>query len=174
MTRIEESISIIDGATQQVRNLSFDLRPAMLDDLGLAATLRWYADRQAQRGGFSVHLALEASGVDFPAELSIACFRVAQEALTNVLRHAKAQHVWVELRRRDGEIELAIRDDGIGFDPDNVRDRAGRGESFGLLGIKERVELLGGQTEVKSQTGQGTSIRVWLPLAIRPIEPKLE
>ena len=89
--RIEESIQIVDQATQQVRNLSLDLRPSMLDDLGLVATMRWYADRQAQRAGFTVHFTVESSGARLPAELAIACFRVAQEALTNVARHARAR-----------------------------------------------------------------------------------
>ncbi len=87
--RIEESIQIVDQATQQVRNLSLDLRPSMLDDLGLVSTVRWYADRQAQRAGFAVHFAVEFSAGRLPAELTIACFRVAQEALTNVARHAR-------------------------------------------------------------------------------------
>ena len=88
--RIEESIEIVDRATQQVRNLSLDLRPSMLDDLGLPATLRWFADRLAQRAGFAVRLAIEPADFQPPAELAVACFRVAQEALTNVVRHASA------------------------------------------------------------------------------------
>ena len=102
--RIEESIHIVDQATQQVRNLSLDLRPSMLDDLGLVATLRWYADRQAQRAGFAVHFAVESSGARLPAELTIACFRVVQEALTNVVRHARARQCLGRIaagRRRD-------------------------------------------------------------------------
>ena len=83
--RIEESIQIVDQATQQVRNLSLDLRPSMLDDLGLVATLRWYVDRQAQRAGLAVHFAAESSAASLPTELTTACFRVAQEALTNVV-----------------------------------------------------------------------------------------
>ena len=98
-----------------------------------------------------------------PAELAIACFRVVQEALTNVVRHARARHVWVELRQGDDEVDLAIRDDGVGFDPETARRGAARGESFGLLGIQERVELLGGRADIQSQPGQGTSIRVWFP-----------
>ncbi len=165
---IEDSIQIVDRATQQVRNLSLDLRPSMLDDLGLAATLRWYADRQAQRAGFAVRLATESSGAPLPAELVIACFRVVQEALTNVVRHAQARHVAIELRQREPEIDLAIRDDGTGFDLDTARRRAGRGESAGLQGIQERVELLGGRSEIRSRPGHGTQIRVWLPVANPP------
>jgi len=166
--RIEESIQIVDQATQQVRNLSFDLRPSMLDDLGLVATLRWYADRQAQRAGFAVHFAVESSGARLPAELAIACFRVMQEALTNVMRHARARHVWVELRQGDDEVDLVIRDDGVGFDSESAHGRAARGESFGLPGIQERVELLGGRADIQSQPDHGTTIRVWFPMASPP------
>jgi len=168
VSRIEESIHIVDQATQQVRNLSLDLRPSMLDDLGLVATLRWYADRQAQRAGIAVHFTAESSGDRLPAELTIACFRVVQESLTNVMRHARAQRVWVEFRQGDDEIELAVRDDGVGFDPETTRRSAARGESFGLVAIQERVELLGGRADIRSQPGHGTSIRVWFPMRSPP------
>ena len=167
-SRIEETIRIIDEATQQVRDLSLELRPSMLDDLGLAATLRWYADRQAQRAGFAVTTTVESNGARVPVELSMACFRVMQEALTNVARHAKAQRVWVEFRQDDDSIELIIRDDGVSFDLESVRRRAVRGESFGLLGILERVELLGGTATVQSRPGEGTSIRVRFPMSAMP------
>ena len=160
---LEESIHIVDRATQQVRNLSLDLRPSMIDDLGLVATLRWYADRQAQRAGFAVHVAVESSAARLPAELTIACYRVAQEALNNVARHARARHVWIELRQSDDEVELAIRDDGVGFDSETASGRAARGESFGLLGIQERVELLGGQADIRSQPGLGTTMPRLVP-----------
>jgi PAS domain S-box-containing protein len=166
--RLEESIHIVDQATQQVRNLSLDLRPSMLDDLGLAATVRWYADRQAQRAGFALHLALESPAARLPAELTIACFRVAQEALTNVARHAHARHVSIELRQCDHEVDLVIRDDGVGFDPEAASGGAARGDSFGLLGIQERVELLGGRADIRSRTGQGTTIRAWFPIPSPP------
>ena len=166
--RLEESIKIVDEATQQVRNLSLDLRPSMLDDLGLAATLRWLVDRQVQRTGLVAHFAVESSGAPLPPDVAIAGFRAAQEALTNVVRHARARHVWVELRQGEEEVDLAIRDDGVGFDPEAARGRAARGESFGLVGMQERVELLDGRVEIRSQPGQGTSIRVRLPLTPSP------
>ncbi len=162
---IADSISIVDQAMQQVRNLSLDLRPSILDDLGLVATLRWYADRQAQRAGFSVHFTVEWAAPRLSAELTSACFRVMQEALTNVARHARARQVWVELRQDDDEVALSIRDDGIGFDPSTVRDSAATGERVGLLGIQERAALLGGRTEIHSHPGDGTMIQAWFPMA---------
>ncbi len=163
--RIEESLSIVDQAIQQVRNLSLDLRPSMLDDLGLVATLRWYADRQAQRAGFAASLNVESSTHRPPAEQATACFRVVQEALTNVVRHARARNVWIELRQGDETLDLAVRDDGDGFDAEAARQSAARGESFGLPAIQERVELLGGRFEIESQRKKGTSIRASFPIA---------
>jgi signal transduction histidine kinase len=128
------------------------------------ATLRWYADRQAQRSGFKVQFAVNYSGVRVPAQMTTACFRVAQEALTNVVRYAKAQSVMIELRQSDEGVDLVIRDDGVGFDAETARGRAARGESFGLLGIQERAALLGGRADIQSQPGLGTSVRVWFPL----------
>lgn len=164
-SRLEESINLVEHAIQQVRNLSLDLRPSMLDDLGLISTLRWYADRQAQRAGFVLHFTAESAGDRLPADLEIACYRVVQEALTNVVRHAHANEVWVEFTARDEEIEIAVRDDGCGFDLPSVLSNASRGASFGVLGMKERVALLHGQFKIKSEPGRGTSIRVFLPLS---------
>ena len=163
--RIEESIQIINQAVQQVRSLSLDLRPSMLDDLGLAATLRWLVDRQTQRSGLAPHFSVESSGAPLPADIATACFRVAQEALTNVTRHAQAKEVWVELKQDEEQVRLLVRDDGVGFDPDAAPARRRRGESIGLLAIQERVELLGGRAEVESQPGHGTSIRIRFPLS---------
>jgi PAS domain S-box-containing protein len=166
--RIDESIQIVDQVTHQVRNLSLDLRPSMIDDLGLAATIRWFADRQARRTGFAVHLDVALSGNPFAPGVQIACFRVVQEALTNVSRHAQAKNVGIKLREDANEIELVIADDGIGFNQSLVRKRASRGESFGLLGIRERVELLGGRAEIRSEPGHGTTIRALFPIASPP------
>jgi PAS domain S-box-containing protein len=166
--RVEESIHTVVQATEQVRDLSLDLRPTMLDDLGLIATLRWYADRQAQRTGIAVHLTAESLEVRLPSELTTGCFRVVQEALTNVVRHARAQNVWIEFRQGDDDVELVIRDDGVGFDTETVRHRAARSESVGLFGIQERVKFLHGRTDIRSQPGQGTTIRAWFPIASPP------
>jgi PAS domain S-box-containing protein len=166
--RLEESIGIVDLAIQQVRNLSLDLRPAMLDDLGLVSTLRWYADRQAQRAGFTLHFAGTSSGAHLPAVVVTACYRVAQEAVSNVVRHAHARHVWLDYREHEEEVRLLIRDDGAGFDPAAIRRRVAHGESFGMLGMQERVELLGGRIDIASRPGQGTRIRIRIPVASPP------
>jgi len=161
---LEENISIIERTLQQVRNLSLDLRPSLLDDLGLVPALRWYTSRQAERTGFTAVLAADSLEAHLPPDVETVCFRVVQEALTNVARHAQAQHVLVELRQRDAELELTIRDDGVGFDVRSALERASHGASLGLRGMEERVTLVGGQMEIESVPSHGTEIRARFPL----------
>ena len=168
---LEESIVTIDRTLRQVRNLSLDLRPSMLDDLGLIAALRWLIDRQAQRAGLIAEFIVDPLETKLEPELETVCFRTVQEALTNVVRHARAKHVHVELRKSKTELKLIIRDDGIGFDVSAAQRRALRGESFGLLSMQERVQLAGGQFEIKSKPKHGTTIRAHFPLT-SPLSPK--
>ena len=156
--RLADSIGLLDHAIQQVRTLSVDLRPSLLDDLGLVAALEWYVDRQAQRVGFVGRFVAEPHELRLNPTVETTCFRIVQEALTNVARHAKAQHVWVELRQHEEEVRLTIRDDGAGFDVRAAHDRAVHGGSFGLLGMRERAELAGGVLTIQSTPTQGTEI----------------
>lgn len=162
---LAESIGIVDQALQQVRNLSLDLRPSMLDDLGLVAALRWYVDRQARLAGFVGTFSADLQTSRLPPDLETVCFRVTQEALTNVVRHAHAQHVRVVLQQRDDTLHLTIQDDGVGFDVRAAQARAVRGTSTGLLGMRERVLFAGGQIEMSSTPQQGTVIRMRFPLS---------
>jgi signal transduction histidine kinase len=100
-----------------------------------------------------------------PAGLAIACFRVVQEALTNVVRHARAGYVWIELSRSEYALALVVRDDGVGFDVSKTLAQGTHEGHLGLLGMRERVEILGGSLVVDSKPGQGTRINVWLPLS---------
>lgn len=157
--RLQESLNLIDEALKQVRDLALDLRPSMLDDFGLVSTLEWYIDRQAQRAGLTARFASNLSEARLLATLETTCFRVTQIALTNVVRHAGARQVWVELRRRETELELIVRDDGIGFDVQAALKRTSAGATLGLLSMQERVRLAGGELEIKSAPGEGTEIR---------------
>ena len=159
-----ETISLVDGAIARMRDLAHDLRPPMLDELGLAASLRWYVEREARRAGLEFHFAIAPPELRPPPGVETTCFRVAQEAFTNVIRHAQARRVDVELRVEGGELELVVHDDGRGFDVGGARRRATRGKSQGLLSMQERVALAGGKLEIDSALGQGTAVRARLPL----------
>lgn len=161
---LEESTSIVEVALQQVRSLSLDLRPSLLDDLGLMAALRWYVDRQSQRGGIIGEFLASPLERKLLPNLETTCFRIVQEALTNVVRHAQAQRVTVELRQQDAQLHLVINDDGIGFNVEAARERATHGGSLGLLGMEERALLVGSQFNIESVDGCGTKIHVCFPL----------
>ena len=161
---LDDCIGLVDGAIRQVRHLSLDLRPPMLDDLGLVATLRWYVDRQAQRAGYRARFISDAAEIRLDPAIATAAFRVAQEALTNVARHAKARRVRVSVRRRDGSLRLVVRDDGVGFDTGAALRHGARGSGLGLLGMRERAALLGGRIDVRSLPGRGTRVLLTIPL----------
>jgi signal transduction histidine kinase len=164
--RFQRGMAAIDGAIKQVRALSLDLRPSLLDDLGLVPTLRWYLDRQGQEAGIESHFSVGPMRERFPSEIEIACFRVAQESITNVLRHARARRVWVDLREQRSRLQLLVRDDGCGFDPVAARERAARGTSMGLSSMEERVSLTRGGLSISSEAGGGTEIQAWFPLEL--------
>jgi signal transduction histidine kinase len=164
---LKDSVDVVEHALQQVRNLSLDLRPSLLDDLGLVATLRWYVDRQAQRGSFAAQLVTDPLEIHLPPELETTCFRVVQEALTNIMRHSHAQNVCVELHQREAELVLRVCDDGVGFDVQAALENATGGGSLGLLGIQERIWQVGGQIAIQSALGGGTDIQARLPLSAR-------
>jgi signal transduction histidine kinase len=159
---LDESMALVQRAGAQMRSLALELRPTMLETGGLGATLRWLAEQHQQRTGTITEVVGHLG--DLPSNLAIACFRVVQEALTNAVRHARAQHVWIELEQSDALLELVVRDDGVGFDVTRTLDRSARGPNLGLLGMRERMEILGGRLEIDSQAGRGTRIHVSLPL----------
>jgi PAS domain S-box-containing protein len=161
---LEDSIAVVDEAIRQVRDLSLDLRPSLLDDLGLVPALRWYVDRQAQRSGLNLQLIAKPLETSPPPEVETACFRVVQDALTNAMHHAHAQRVRIELQQKEAELHVVVQDDGIGFDVAQQRARATRGESMGLLSMEERAALLGGRLEIISAHARGTTVHACFPL----------
>ena len=127
--------------------------------------MRWLADQQAQRARLRVTFTANVERLEIGPSVRIACFRIAQEAITNAIRHASAETVALELRHEADRLCLSVRDDGVGFDPSVVHEQAGQGASIGLLSMKERVSLLGGELEVNSAPERGTEIRAWFPTA---------
>jgi PAS domain S-box-containing protein len=163
---IDSALEITRGVIAQVRELSLDLRPSLLDDLGLAAAIRWSLDRHEQRLGWTTELRGDLGDTRVPGAIETACFRVAQEALTNVAKHAGARTVSVDVRYDDGELVLVVRDDGQGFDVDEERTKAAAGNSIGLLGMEERVTSAGGRFAVESERSRGTTVRARFPIPV--------
>ncbi len=163
--RFDESIAVVDEALGRVRDLSIELRPSLLDDLGLSAALRWYVDRYAQRTGIIAEVLNDfEEDSRLPRELETACFRIAQEALTNVARHAQAGSVSVQLERSWDRMLLTVMDDGVGFDLDSMRKNALAASALGLRGMEERALAVGGHIEIDSGSGRGTRVRASFPL----------
>ena len=163
-SRLTESLQVVERTLEQVKDISLNLRPSMLDDLGLESTLRWYTHRHTALTGVKCQLRIETLEHRLAPVVETGCFRVAQEALTNIARHAHAHTVGVDLRAEDGRLHLRVRDDGVGFAAGALRERAVQGESLGLLSMEERAVLAGGGIEINSTPGQGTEIHAWFPL----------
>lgn len=161
---IAESINIVDRTLQQVRTMALDLRPSLLDDLGLVPTLRWHLDRQAQRSSLAIRFSGDHPQGRLPGEIETTCFRVVQEALNNVIRHARATTVTVDLSLVAGRIELSIRDDGEGFNVSGIRNSSLAAGCLGLLGMEERVHLVGGEMEIHSAASAGTEVVARIPV----------
>lgn len=153
----------LDGVLNHVRSLSFDLRPALLEDLGLEAAIRWHVRRQSERGDFIPELAVGPIPRSLPAEVGVACFRIVQEALANVVRHADASRVRIQIELQDGALTIDLRDDGIGFDVGATEASCATDRGTGLMILRERAILLGGTLSVRSEPGGGTHVRAVLP-----------
>ncbi len=164
--KLTDSIAIVDELAAQVRNLSRFLRPPQLDALGLLPALSSYVENRVRPNGLTVSLNCDPLFARLQPEVETNCFRIVQEALTNVLRHANATMVSIELRRFENQMVINVKDDGVGFDVDEVRARTSRGECVGLFGMEERAELFGGQVKFFSGDNDGTRIEICLPLLL--------
>ena len=162
--RIVDTIGLVDRMIGHVRALSLDLRPPMLDELGLSAALRGYLEAVTRRSGIQIQLSEEVPiASDLPQEIAITAFRVVQEAITNVIRHAGAATATVRIRCQPGLLSISVRDNGRGFNVPETLDRAARGAHLGLLGLTERVRGLGGSVTIDSSPGHGAKLRIRIP-----------
>jgi len=170
--RLHDITNLSRETLQQIRGLSLSLRPAMLDELGLISTMRWFVERFTVRSEIPIDLQI-SDGVDerFGTEIETALFRVLQEALTNVARHADATIVSVRLVRTADAHRLSIEDDGVGFDPAELNKNRDGDFRLGLLGMRERVASIGGALTLESEVGVGTRLEIDVPLASDPIQP---
>jgi PAS domain S-box-containing protein len=164
LAAMRESTTMVEELINQVRNLSIELRPSVLDDFGLTAALDWYVNWLSAKAGFKVIFHTDFTDERFSPLLELTCFRITQEALTNAARHSNTKNVYVDLEMLSGELHLTVRDDGKGFDVDKTHEQALKGKSFGLLGMHERATLAGGCLKLTSQPGKGTVVHAFFPL----------
>lgn len=158
-------IPVIQEGIEDCRRIQQDLRPSMLDDLGLLATLPWLCRRfEAIYSHIRTELTIRIEEGDIPSALKIVVYRVAQEAMNNVAKHSKADHVRLSLWKMDRKMELAIQDNGQGFNLKNVISQESTKKGFGLSNMEERTQLSGGSFAIESAKGQGTIIRASWPL----------
>jgi signal transduction histidine kinase len=165
--KLARASSTLDEGVQIKRRIIEDLRPTLLDNLGLAAALSWHVNQACERGGLACQLALPEEELDLPSPVSIALFRVVQEGITNVLRYAKARKVWLSLEHTDAGVSLVLRDDGVGISPQALSHRL----SHGIVGMRQRIASLGGSFRIGRVTGGGTAIEVFVPLPGREPSP---
>ena len=162
--RLEALRATTSAAIEDVRRLIADLRPSVLDDLGLIQALGWYVENYLEKAGIETVAATSGSDVDVPAHLETALFRVLQEAITNIIKHSQAQNVSIRLDFAESTISGEVRDDGVGFDFEEVQGEELALRGVGLLGMEERINLLGGSFEVSSRPGEGTVVTFQVPL----------
>jgi PAS domain S-box-containing protein len=159
--RIRETAAILDRLLGLVRQISLNLRPSMLDDLGLVPALRSLVDEQGRRASIQIRFSAKDIPENLDPETRITFFRIAQEAMTNAVRHANATQINVDLGRKNGNLRLRVRDNGRGFDAESTQAQT---VGLGLLGIKERAALVGGRARIMSSPGKGTTVDATLPL----------
>jgi signal transduction histidine kinase len=162
---IAELGSLIGELGRVVNRLAFELRPVALDELGLHRAVDHYLEEWAERADLQVDTEIALKGRELPAAVETTLFRVLQEAVTNVLRHANATHVGVILEATNDAVRLIVEDDGKGFPPGNGESRSAAGARLGLIGMRERLALLNGELDVESAPGQGTTLFMSIPLA---------
>jgi PAS domain S-box-containing protein len=163
LARLKESIQLINDGVKAVRAICSGLRPGVLDDLGLAAAIEWQASEFASRNGVQCKVTVPPVDLHLDGDRATATFRIFQECLTNVIRHAQAKSVRVDLYQEEESILLIVEDDGIGFSESGFSNAFG---SLGLLGMKERAQFCGGDVQISSSPGNGTTVTVRVPVDI--------
>jgi signal transduction histidine kinase len=157
---VRRTATLVDETVEEIRRAVGTLGPAVIEDVGLVEAVVRLCDDVGEHTGSTVERSFELGDLELPPALETTCYRVVQEALTNVTRHARAGHIEVRLARDEDSLEIEIGDDGVGFDV----QRAATGQRHGLVGMRERVELIGGRLDIDTRPGGGTHIRAVLPL----------
>jgi signal transduction histidine kinase len=159
--KTKEILALLDETVKSVRRIASELRPGLLDDLGLVAAMEWQSEEFEKRSGIQTHFNSSVNDAIIPSNLSTGFFRIYQESLTNVARHAHAHEIVATLEKKNDELILRINDDGKGFDAKEIENK----KTLGLLGMKERTMMMGGKYEIVSKPGRGTTVTVSVSLA---------
>jgi signal transduction histidine kinase len=168
--RLEGMHGLVQHTLDGVHKMIFDLRPSMLDHLGLVPALRWFAETRLEPRGVRVSVDDLTEIHRLPPELETPLFRVAQEAVLNIARHAAARNVCIRISATETDVRLEVEDDGIGFDVGNLSLEPDSLRGMGLLGMQERLELLGGELEIQSVVGSGTTLSIRVPCQERTLQ----
>ena len=160
-SRMDRLMQIVDHSVTDLQRIATDLRPMILDELGLMSAIQWLTQSFSERSSLTIELSVDRTDIPYSKDVSTAAFRIAQEALTNIIRHSKATSARIAARHVTGELQLDISDNGCGMDLTRSRR-----ERLGLIGMAERAHMLGGSVEIDSAPGRGTRICVHLPLSI--------
>jgi len=159
-----EAQAMANRSLDELHRIIYDLRPSILDDLGLLAAIRWMAQRNLGPQGIHVRCEFEDLPPRLPPDMEIAVFRAVQESVSNVVRHARAETVLIEIAADKGVLTIDVEDDGSGFDPAEVGGPSSSGRGLGILGMRERMELIGGTASVTSSPGGGTHVALRVPI----------
>ena len=161
--QLRELRKMVTSTIDSVRQFSRDLRPTTLEDLGLVAALQFLVSDLSQKDHIEVTLSIDGTAEDVAPEMEVAIYRIIQEALTNIRKHARASHVLIQAQFQPEQILITVQDNGVGFEvPEEMAELASRG-SFGLMGLRERAQLFDGQVSINSKPGEGTRVQVILP-----------
>jgi signal transduction histidine kinase len=163
-TQLARCLSLCQQADEEVDKLIFDLRPALLDDLGLAEAIKFYAETRLKTAGIELSLRVTGKEKRLSGEREVALFRVAQEAITNIVRHAHAKSTTIQLQFKTSQLVARIEDDGCGFEVSQTVNSHGSKRGLGLLGMRERISLVGGSLSIISKQGVGTHLKAVVPL----------
>jgi two-component system sensor histidine kinase UhpB len=161
--QVAEARQLTSVTLTELRRILSGLRPAILDDLGLVPAIRWYARANLESAGVHVIFKAPNTSVDLPSTVSTTLFRIAQEAINNIVRHAHANIATIVLKLDNGQVQLLVEDDGCGFDQDRVSQDAVQVNQLGLIGVRERAQLLGGMVTIESLPGKGSRLFAVIP-----------
>jgi signal transduction histidine kinase len=170
-TQLDVAQQLLEETSQQIRDVMSELRPPELDDYGLVAALRWYTGQLTNRTGIEVVIEADEQMPSLPGMWEISLFRIAQEALTNVVKHAQASQTVISLQTTPAQTQMRISDNGVGFDVHAISQP----QHWGILNMRERVQLLGGELIIESTPGRGTCLTVQIrPVQTRTVQTKEE